>query len=345
MVAYLLIRAFLGFCVPLTNNDGVVYTTFVGVGTPPQHIAVVPDTGSYVLVSASTYCRSESCRLHRRFDPNSSSTCSNVSSHVFLLEYGQGDIIVHDSTESVSFLGTEASTTPIHEGEMVSLALISEEALKGFQASPFDGIMGMGKGKTTELGDEAFLEDLKIESFTLCMGDTKLTGDGIGGRLEMQSQLAVGNEYKPLATIGEHVWGTVLAHVGVPGQTASMVCSDEEACAAIIDSGTTLLMFPTSVVDSLYSSIEAGCTERNCLLALQEQVTCSGDAYNGLPNLELKVGGQTLLLPPRVYMGEMEVDIGLGPPPFGGVLVGRVAVARAAVARAGSLAAARSVLL
>jgi hypothetical protein len=141
------------------------------------------------------------------------------------------------------------------------------------------------------------------------MGDTKLTGDGIGGRLEMQSQLAVGNEYKPLATIGEHVWGTVLAHVGVPGQTASMVCSDEEACAAIIDSGTTLLMFPTSVVDSLYSSIEAGCTERNCLLALQEQATCSGSAYNGLPNLELKVGGQTLLLPPRVYMGEMEVDI------------------------------------
>ena len=310
MFAYLLLRAFFwGFCVPLTNNDGVVYTTFVGVGTPPQHIAVVPDTGSYVLVSASTYCRSESCRLHRRFDPNSSSTCSNVSSHEFLLEYGQGDIIVHDSTESVSFLGTEASTTPIHEGEMVSLALISEEALKGFQASPFDGIMGMGKGKTTELGDDAFLEDLKIESFTLCMGDTKLTGDGIGGRLEMQSQLAVGNEYKPLATIGEHVWGTVLAHVGVPGQTASMVCSDEEACAAIIDSGTTLLMFPTSVVDSLYSSIEAGCTERNCLLALQEQATCSGSAYNGLPNLELKVGGQTLLLPPRVYMGEMEVDI------------------------------------
>jgi hypothetical protein len=146
-------------------------------------------------------------------------------------------------------------------------------------------------------------------------GDAKLTGDGIGGRLDMQSMLAVGNEYKPLETIGEHVWGAVLDHVGVPGQPGARLCSGPSAagtgmpCATIIDSGTTLLTFPKEVVDTLYHSIEAGCAEHDCLMTLQKQETCSGPHFDALPNLELRVGGQDIVLPPRVYMGEMEVDI------------------------------------
>ena len=44
----------------------------------------------------------------------------------------------------------------------------------------------------------------------------------------------------------------------------------------IIDSGTTLLLFPEPVVDSLYYTIEDGCAESDCLLTLQNQTTCSG---------------------------------------------------------------------
>ena len=71
------------FCTPLTNNDGIVYTTYVGIGSPPQHISVVPDTGSYVLAVTSTNCGDDACRAHNRFAPEKSSTDIKVESNVF----------------------------------------------------------------------------------------------------------------------------------------------------------------------------------------------------------------------------------------------------------------------
>jgi len=119
----------------------------------------------------------------------------------------------------------------------------------------------------------------------------------------------VGGDYKKLDTVGQHVWGAPLDHMGVHVQPSSSECSEHSKCAAIIDSGTTLLTFPKSVVHSLYTAIEMGCSEADCLLTLQDQKECSGPHYNALPNLELRVGGVDLVLTPRVYMGEMDVDI------------------------------------
>ena len=98
------------FCTPLTNNDGIVYTTYVGIGSPPQHISVVPDTGSYVLAVTSTNCGDDACRAHNRFAPEKSSTDIKVESNVFLLQYGQGAVTVRDTMEKVSFFGTKTST-------------------------------------------------------------------------------------------------------------------------------------------------------------------------------------------------------------------------------------------
>ena len=296
------------FCVPLTNHDGYVYTTFVGIGTPAQHISVVPDTGSYDLVAASTLCKSEACEKHHLFAPEHSTTYhSETRSN--MLRYGQGDIAVLDTTDKVTFFGSASSNAQLHDGALVSVELIEQESLEGFKAAPYDGIMGMGKCKTNDLGGDAFLEDMNIEGFTLCLGDTKLSGSGVGGRLEMNTKLEVGSDYKKLDTVGQHVWGAPLDHVGVHGQPSSSECSEHSKCAAIIDSGTTLLTFPKSVVHSLYTAIEMGCSEADCLLTLQDQKECSGPHYNALPNLELRVGGVDLVLTPRVYMGEMDVDI------------------------------------
>jgi len=215
----------------------------------------------------------------------------------------------HPVSNKVTFFGSASSNAQLHDGALVSVELIEQESLEGFKVAPYDGIMGMGKCKTNDLGGDAFLEDMNIEGFTLCLGDTKLSGSGVGGRLEMNSKLEVGGDYKKLDTVGQHVWGAPLDHVGVHGQPSSSECSEHSKCAAIVDSGTTLLTFPKSVVHSLYTAIEMGCSEADCLLTLQDQKECSGPHYNALPNLELRVGGVDLVLTPRVYMGEMDVDI------------------------------------
>ena len=171
----LLVLAADKFCAPLTNHDGYVYTTFVGIGTPAQHISVVPDTGSYDLVAASTLCKSEACEKHHLFAPEHSTTYhSETRSN--MLRYGQGDIAVLDTTDKVTFFGSASSNAQLHDGALVSVELIDQESLEGFKVAPYDGIMGMGKCKTNDLGGDAFLEDMNTEGFTLAWATRNCRG-------------------------------------------------------------------------------------------------------------------------------------------------------------------------
>ena len=55
-------------CVPMTNQGhGAYYSSSVSVGTPPQRLGVIPDTGSYDLLLDSTYCDGLPCRMHTQF--------------------------------------------------------------------------------------------------------------------------------------------------------------------------------------------------------------------------------------------------------------------------------------
>jgi len=304
-----------GSCVPLTNHNGTIYTTVVGVGTPAQLLDVVPDTGSYDFVAVSTMCNDNSCRQHYdRFKANESSTYYKSSENDMRMrnvqmDYGQGGIVVEVDYDNVAFYGTKTTAAPLSAARNVSVELMKEESFAGFRLAPYDGIMGLGKRSETELHTTAFLEDMGVSGFTICLGDAATTGDGIGGRLEIMQTLDVGSPYVDLQTIGQHVWGVPLEGVGVGSEPASAECTAATPCAAIIDSGTTMLTFAPNTTLYLLESIEAGCTEPDCLLTLQDSETCDGKEYDALPSITLALGGATLTLPPSVYMGEMDVDI------------------------------------
>ena len=300
-----------GSCVPLTNNNGTVYTMSLGIGTPAQKLTVVPDTGSFSLVAASTECDDQACLKHNRFDPHESSTYDHPSNDIFELEYGQGQLRVESDYDVVSFYASMDAPHALARGGNVSVSLMRQEALVGFEEAPYDGICGLGKRKQTEFHTTAFLEDMGIYGFTLCLGSPRLTGEGVGGRLEVATQLAVGNPYKPLHTIGQHVWGVDVTSVGVNGQGANDLCLAGQPCAAIIDSGTTLLTFPPEVYSYVFDALDNGCslTSKDCLKQLENQERCEGAAFDALPNLTFTVGGQPLRLPPTAYMSEMDVNV------------------------------------
>ena len=72
-----IVTSLLGQCVPMTAvGGGAIYNSDVRLGTPPQTVRVVPDTGSMQLVVLSTLCTQASClsgHAHR-FDPRTSGT-------------------------------------------------------------------------------------------------------------------------------------------------------------------------------------------------------------------------------------------------------------------------------
>jgi hypothetical protein len=73
-------------------GDDFVRSAYYGtlmVGTPPEPFTVVFDTGSGHLVLPSTYCRSETCKVHKRFRRTASSTASDINCNGNVVGPGQ----------------------------------------------------------------------------------------------------------------------------------------------------------------------------------------------------------------------------------------------------------------
>ena len=336
---------------PLSSGHGVVLAE-VQVGTPWQTMKVVPDTGSYSMVLASTLCTSDgACNMHTLFNVSRSSSFQadelgrdwekkfnrGASFQEYTLTYGQGKV--------AGLMGRDRIGVPLHpwsgqpedevafESGRVSMLEMTHETLRGWSEASYDGIMGMGKNSNTDTNTKSFLSEANITSFDLCLGEFDETATGKGGRLELNGRISSG-EYRKLDSIGEHAWGIKLNSIGIGdveevsypkgslmstsggglfnrNQAPMRLCADEPSgqCAAIVDSGTTLLAVPSTMLQMLEQTIEAECSSVRCLQRLAEQETCNGDVFDALPDINLKLAGKNVKLEPSSYMGEFAVEL------------------------------------
>ena len=302
-------RAASAACASLTNNGGV-YTTWAGLGTPQQRLEVVADTGSYDLVVASTLCTTAACRSHRRFDVSASSTFI-PGTEVLAIDYGQGNTTCLRALDAAGLYSSQWATMPsLYKGH-VDFAPMVRESLADWAYAPYDGIMGLGKRLVNDVGGKAFLTSVGINDFTICLGSAALTGANKGGRMQLSQPIPLSTPYIALETMGAMAWATTLSHVGVSGSsTTTTTCSSTFPCAALLDTGTTLLTLPTALSEEVLAAIENGCPLDGCLDQLQRRPSCHGKYMDALPEITFTLGGVALSLPPSAYMGEMEVRRG-----------------------------------
>ena len=79
-------------CLNADNFLNAQYTVKLQLGTPPQTLKVVPDTGSFELLVPTTAC-AETCQgNHTLFDPARSSTFRTFMKGK-MLAYGQGQVL------------------------------------------------------------------------------------------------------------------------------------------------------------------------------------------------------------------------------------------------------------
>ena len=162
-----------------------------------------------------------------------------------------------------------------------------------------------------------------LSRFGLCLGSKP----GAGGRLDLGGGATgfADSDYTTLESIGEHHWALSLTAIsagdrvvtigGADGWGASLgpdhgqsaaaaagagtaACAGPHHCAAIVDSGTSLLAFPKDVVAALKAAIGAE------LLAKYATRSTCGDLAE-FPNLVLTLGGHNFTLAPHMYMAEM----------------------------------------
>lgn len=238
--------------ISLKNYMDAQYFGEIGIGSPPQIFTVIFDTGSSNIWVPSSKCYfSLPCYFHAKYKAGKSSTYTKKGNRCSI-SYGSGTISGFFSQDNVQV------------GELIVKDQVFIEATREgsltFLLAKFDGIVGLGfpeisVGKVppiwSSMVDQNLL-DKKVFSFWL----NRNADDSNGGELVFggsDPKHYKGNHtYVPVSRQG--YWQFDMGDFLVGGKSTGY-CTG--GCAAIVDSGTSLLGAPTTVVAQINHAIGA----------------------------------------------------------------------------------------
>eukprot|EP00268_Persea_americana_P026817 TRINITY_DN2633_c0_g1_i1.p1 TRINITY_DN2633_c0_g1~~TRINITY_DN2633_c0_g1_i1.p1 ORF type:complete len:511 (-),score=82.13 TRINITY_DN2633_c0_g1_i1:288-1820(-) len=238
--------------VSLKNYLDAQYFGVVGIGSPPQNFTVIFDTGSSNLWIPSSKCYfSIPCYFHAKYKARSSSTYKEIGKSCSI-RYGSGSIYGYLSQDNV-----QVGDLLVKDQVFIEA---TREASLAFLFAKFDGILGLGfqeisVGNVVPVWYNMIEQGLiKEEVFSFWLN--RDANDSDGGEI-------VFGGVDPKHFIGEHTYVPV-THKGywqftmgdvLIGNLSTGFCAG--GCAAIADSGTSLLTGPTTVVAEINHVIGA----------------------------------------------------------------------------------------
>ncbi|CAD2086160.1 plasmepsin VI, putative [Plasmodium vinckei brucechwatti] len=223
----------------LINFHNSQFIGDIEIGNPPQSFKVVFDTGSSNFAIPSTKCVKGGCTLHNKFDAKKSRTFmsnlkNNKESIYTYVQYGTGKSILEHGYDDVYMKGLKINKQCI--------GLIIEESMHPFSDLPFDGIVGLGFSDP----DNSF--------------QTKYSKSGAITFGRANSKYAVeGEKIEWFPVISMYFWEINLLGILLPDKNFE-ICSNKK-CRAAIDTGSSLLTGPSSLMQPLIENINL---EKDC---------------------------------------------------------------------------------
>uniref|UniRef100_M8C8M6 Aspartic proteinase n=1 Tax=Aegilops tauschii TaxID=37682 RepID=M8C8M6_AEGTA len=252
--------------VPLDNYLDTQYFGEIGVGTPPQNFTVIFDTGSSNLWVPSSKCYfSIACYLHHKYKSTKSTTYKK-NGETCTISYGSGSIAGFFSEDSVLV------------GELVvknqKFIETTREASPTFIIGKFDGILGLGFPEISvgsappiwQSMQEQKLIEKDIFSFWLNRDpDASAGGELVFGGVDKKHYKGK-HTYVPVTRKG--YWQFDMGDLLIGGESTGFCAG---GCAAIVDSGTSLLAGPTTIVAQVNHAIGAeGIISTECKEVVRE---------------------------------------------------------------------------
>ena len=268
----------------------------ISIGTPAQTFTVIFDTGSSNLWVPSIHCGilDLACRYHNKYDSSTSSTYV-ANGQAFSIQYGSGALRGYLSEDTVR-VGTATIT---HQ----TFAEATNEPGLSFIYGEFDGILGLGFPELSEDGVVPVFNNMwsqhlisqNLFSFWL----SKTPGDS-GGEITfggINSHRYSGPiVYTPITR--NAYWEFKVEDFKLDGVTLSF-CFGEQRCSAIADTGTSLIVGPTSEISILNNRIGATASIGG------QAAFPNCNILNTGPEFEVEIAGHSFNLSPYDYVWQV----------------------------------------
>jgi len=240
---------------------------------------VVPDTGSSNLWIYSSTCDAIACWYHSTYNAEKSSTYV-ADGQAFDITYGSGSITGYVSRDTAQ-LG-DAISTNFGFGEVVGVTGAA------FYASDMSGILGLGYGSISVDSLPTFVDtsDLTDKSFAFYLHTNP---DASFMTMPGFEETAMNGEMQFHDVAEEKYWSLKFDSM----QQAGKDVIDMSRYYAVIDSGTSVIVGPTKLVDELTADIKV-------------KRTCKG--IEDLPDVTFTIDGIDYVLTQEDYVVKVESD-------------------------------------
>jgi saccharopepsin len=245
------------------------------------------DTGSSNLWVPSAECSSIACYLHSKYEHDSSSTYKANGSD-FAIRYGSGSLEGYVSQDTVLLGDLQIKNQLFAEA--------TSEPGFAFAFGKFDGILGLGYDTISVNGivppvynliNQKLIDEPK---FAFYLGDTEHDSEATFGGID-ESHYTGKVTYLPVRRKG--YWEVKLDAIKFGGESAQM-----DNTGAILDTGTSLLTFPSDIAELLNKQIGAK-------RGFTGQYTIECEKRDALPELTFTLSGVDFTIGPFDYILEV----------------------------------------
>ncbi|CAN0915641.1 Aspartic proteinase A1 [Linum grandiflorum] len=246
--------------VTLKNYMDAQYFGEIGIGTPPQTFTVIFDTGSSNLWVPSSKCYfSLACYFHSKYKSSRSSSYKKNGKSA-AIQYGTGAISGFFSEDNV-----KVGDIVVKSQEFIEA---TKEPSITFLVAKFDGILGLGFQEISvgnavpvwyNMVDQGLIKESVFSFWFNRNADEEEGGELVFGGVD-PNHFVGEHTYVPVTQKG--YWQFDMGDVLVDGKSTGF-CSG--GCAAIADSGTSLLAGPTAIIAEINHAIGAtGVASQEC---------------------------------------------------------------------------------
>jgi hypothetical protein len=271
----------------INNYQDAQYYGEVTVGTPPQTMEVIYDTGSSNLWVPDVKKGSHSIYEH------SKSSTYRANGTKFGIQYGSGPVSGFYSRDSVNVAGvplTDYVFAEVNDTKGLGIA---------YSLGKFDGICGMGwddisvDGVTTPLRAIVRSHELTENVFAFYLGNNGAAGELVVGGVNPKHYTGDFSYLPVIDTVpGKRgYWAINLDGMSVGGKSAT------SAKKAIVDSGTSLIAVPSKDIKEIAELV--GATRVSIIPPLNKEYKIDCDA--SAPAIDVTLGGKVYSLTKDQY--------------------------------------------